>query len=67
MYEVLADNVMVIVNNAWVRTTAILTEVRGGLQVHYTTADGTIVKREAYSKSPYYGKAAKEATEADGK
>lgn len=53
MYKVLQNNVMTLANNQWINTTAILTEARGGYQVHYTDANGMIVKREAYSKSPY--------------
>lgn len=54
MYKVLAENVMIVVNNQWISTTAVLTEVSGGLQVHYTDQYGMILKREAYSRSPYY-------------
>lgn len=64
MYKVLQENVMVVANNQWINTTVVLTKARGGgLQVNYTDANGMIVKREAYSKSPYYGKAKKEEAE----
>jgi|GEM_PF-4175370 len=53
MYKVLQDNVMVVTGNQWVKTTAVLTKARGGLQVHYTDENGMIVKREAFSSSPY--------------
>jgi hypothetical protein len=53
MYEVLQDNVMVVANNQWIRTKAILTKARGGLQVNYTDENGIIVKKEAFSSSPY--------------
>ncbi len=61
MYKVLQRNVMTLTNNQWINTTAVLTEARGGQQVHYTDDNGMIVKREAYSKSPYYDKEKAEA------
>jgi len=54
MYKVIAENVMIIVDNQWVATKAVLTDTSGGYQVHYTDQYGMILKKEAYSKSPYY-------------
>ena len=61
MYKVLQENVMTLVDNQWIKTTAILTNARGGQQVHYTDSNGMIVKRESYSNSPYYSKDKAEA------
>jgi hypothetical protein len=59
MYKVLEENVMLKIDNKLLTAlTAVLTGVSGGKQVIYVTADGTIVKTEAYSLSKY-GKDAK--------
>lgn len=53
MYRVIEENVMLRLDNKWYSTTAILTNVSGGMQINYVTEDGTILKSQAYSRSCY--------------
>ena len=53
MYRILQANVMLRLDGRWHSTTAVLTNVSGGMQVNYVANDGTILKSQAYSRSTY--------------
>lgn len=53
MYRILEEKAMLRLDKKWHSTTAVLTNVSGGLQVHWVDADGNILKSQAYSRSTY--------------
>lgn len=63
MYEVLAEKVMIQVDDKWLSAKVVLATCIGGKRVDYVDENGNILKSEAYCRSKY-SKESKDTNEA---